>query len=199
MQKHIHLAVFGAHAMDAEVMAGGLIAKLCETGHQATIVHMTRGERGHPDKESKEFGRQLQEEMEKAACILGADVRWLGYKGGDLPICDEVSEAVIETVMKIRPTHIITHWRGSWHPRHVSTHYNVLYAIEGLTRSRSTSLPSEVTSLCYGENCEDLAGFNVMWYADISEVMDTWVKALSSYELYRLSRKGDKRIIPYSK
>jgi len=39
----VHLVVIGAHAMDAEVMAGGLIAKGTKLGHKTTIIHMTLG------------------------------------------------------------------------------------------------------------------------------------------------------------
>ena len=42
------IMVIGAHAGDAEVMAGATVLKHTRAGHQAVIVHMTLGEAGHP-------------------------------------------------------------------------------------------------------------------------------------------------------
>jgi LmbE family N-acetylglucosaminyl deacetylase len=191
--KSVHIAVIGAHAMDAEVMAGGLIAKATRSGHKATLIHMTRGERGHPFKKPEEFAEQLDQEMIEAARVLGAEVKWLGYSAGNLPIADEVSDKIYQIIMEINPTHIITHWRGSWHPRHVSTHYNVLKAIKmAILRHKF-----QLKGLYYGENCEDLNGFNPTIYIDISDVKDIWFDALTKYELFRLSLKNT-NIIPYA-
>ena len=51
-----------AHCGDAEVMAGGIVAKYTRNGHKAFIVHLTAGEKGHrtlPPKStpSKSAGR----------------------------------------------------------------------------------------------------------------------------------------------
>jgi len=189
----VHLVVIGAHAMDAEVMAGGLIAKVTKLGHKATIIHMTRGERGHPFKKPQEFAEQLDQEMIEAAQALGATVKWLGYPAGSLPIAAEVSDKIFHIIMEINPTHIITHWRGSWHPRHISTHYNVLNAVKKAIWEEQFQLKG----LYYGENCEDLNGFNPTIYIDISDVKDIWFNALTKYELFRLSLKNT-NIIPYA-
>mgnify|MGYP003881837741 CR=1 FL=1 len=194
--KGIHLVVIGAHAMDAEVMAGGLIAKVTKLGHKATIIHMTRGERGHPFKKPEEFAEQLEQEMVEAARVLGANVIWLGYPAGSLPIADVISEKIYHIIMEINPTQIVTHWRGSWHPRHISTHYNVLNAVKKAVFNQKFQL----NNLFYGENCEDLNGFNPTIYVDISDVKDIWFDALTKYELFRLSlnNTNNTNVIPYA-
>lgn len=45
-ERKIHVMVVGAHAGDAELMAGGLLAKYHLLGHKTSIVHMTLGEKG---------------------------------------------------------------------------------------------------------------------------------------------------------
>ena len=42
----MHLVLFGAHP-DDETCANGTIAKYVDRGHRATIVHATRGGKGH--------------------------------------------------------------------------------------------------------------------------------------------------------
>lgn len=41
------LMVIGAHAGDAEVMAGAVVVQHVHDGGKAMIVHLTLGERGH--------------------------------------------------------------------------------------------------------------------------------------------------------
>ena len=65
------LMVIGAHAMDAEIMAGGLAAMQAAQGRRVVLLHLTRGERGHPTKPAAEFGRQLEAELAEAAAALG--------------------------------------------------------------------------------------------------------------------------------
>ena len=195
MSSKIHLAVFGAHAMDAELMAGGLIAKATSSGHKAIIIHLTRGERGHPTKSTAEFANQLDTEMARAARILGASQLWMGYTAGKLPVSEKIVAEVCNKIKEIRPTYVITHWRGSWHPRHVNTHYIVYRAVKKLLESGAEN---SLQGLFYGENCEDLEGFNPKLYVEISKnIMDTWFRSVKEYELFRLSTDSETVTIPY--
>ena len=56
-----HLMVIGAHAGDAENMAGALVLKHTRAGHRATIVHMTLGEAGHPTLDPEAYAVQRRE------------------------------------------------------------------------------------------------------------------------------------------
>ncbi|MCL5075979.1 MAG: PIG-L family deacetylase [Chloroflexi bacterium] len=185
-----HIVVFGAHALDAEVMAGAVVAKHTAAGHRATLVHMTRGERGHPSKDPTEYAVQLEREMKEAAKALGADALWLGYRAGELPISPEVATSVAATIRKLRPDLVVTHWRGSWHPRHVSTHYNVLEGIKlaALPCPQEELPPHRVETLYFGENCEDLEGFTPTVYVDITDTFHRWFETLNRYELFSLKR-----------
>lgn len=197
MLSNIRLAIFGAHALDAEVMAGGLISKYSKASDEITILHMTRGERGHPEKSSSDFALQLDEEREKAARTLSVHQSWMGYPAGELPINEETVRDVKEKLLEIDPTHVITHWCGSWHPRHVNTHHIVRRALEELQDSKNEFA---LRGLYYGENCEDLAGFNPDLYVKLSSSeVDKWFEALRKYELFRLSEKTPMEVsIPYS-
>lgn len=190
-----HLLVIGAHAMDAEVMAGGVIAKATNQGHRVMILHLTRGERGHPFKNPEEFAEQLMVEIENAARLLGAEAHWLGYKAAELPLSQEVASKICDIILDFNPTFIITHWRGSWHPRHIITHYNVLLAIAQAASVRKLPLKG----LYYGENCEDLFNFSPNIYIHITkENKEQWFQALSQYELFRLSFNSALTKIPYA-
>lgn len=188
-----HLMVIGAHAMDAECMAGAVAARYASQGHRVTMVHLTRGERGHPSKPPEVFAAQLEEEMKLAAQELGAGCIWLGFAAGALPGSDTLGKTIADLIRTERPDGIVTHWLGSWHPRHVATHQSVLKGVKlaaDPAYDPGGSRPWRVGEVLFGENCEDLNGFNPGVYIDVSGYVDIWLAALKKYELFRLDAVG---------
>lgn len=184
----MHIMAVGAHAFDAEAMAGGFISLCSADGQGATLVHLTRGERGDPRKEPSKYASQLEQEMQEAARVLGAEALWLGYTAGHLPARDEAALALCSVIRDKRPDVLITHWRGSWHPRHVATHDIVRRAVAmASAHDVEGAPPHQVRELYYGENCEDLEGFQPSLYVDVTTTFDTWFVALACYELFRRS------------
>lgn len=186
MSDQLHIMAFGAHAFDAEVMAGPVLAKYARLGHKATLVHLTRGERGHPTKPPEVYGPQLEMEMKEAARVLGCNVIWMGYKAGTIGTSESIMLDICDLIRRERPDYVITHWRGSVHPRHTSTHENVVggvryAAAESVVRELP---PHRVRGLYFGENCEDLDGFQPDVYIDITDTFDQWFEALAKYELF---------------
>ena len=110
-----HLMVIGAHAGDAENMAGAIVLKHTRAGHRATIVHMTLGEAGHPTLSPEVYAQQRQQEVQEAARLMGAAVAWLPYRDGELPATEAVKLEVCDLIRQHRPTAILTHWKGSIH------------------------------------------------------------------------------------
>lgn len=185
----MRVMTIGAHAFDAEVLAGGLLAKYTSQGHSGMLVHMTLGERGDPTKKPEAYAAQLKDEMLQAARILGSAVKWMGYPAGQLPISEEVALSLCQVIREFQPDLVITHWRGSWHPRHVATHFDVIRAIQ-LAASEEVECGGSahcISELYFGENCEDLDGFRPSIFFDITAAFETWFQALACYELFRRS------------
>lgn len=172
----MNLLVVGAHAMDAEIMAGALAAHAAGEGHRVVLFHLTRGERGHPTTPPERFARQLEEEMAAAGAALGCDVRWSGLPA-PLPPSAEVVAHVAAMIEEVGPDLVVTHWKGSWHPSHRRAHEATVAAL-----ARSGGIP-----LLFAENCEDLEGFRVDRCLPIDDVYDQWLEAVASYELFRRS------------
>lgn len=185
MKKH-HVMTIGAHALDAELMGGAVGIKYAREGHDTTYVHITRGERGHRYKSSEEYGKQLDIEIPKVAEALGGRAIWTGYVAGQLPSQEQIQMDLCEIIRKERPDIVITHWRGSLHPRHVLTHDAVLEAVKMAANDKiKTESPlHQVNYVFFGENCEDLNGFIPQIYIDIEDSFEQWFEALSNYELF---------------
>lgn len=177
--------VVGAHAFDAEAMAGGLAARAAAEGGAVLLVHLSRGERGDPAKSPEQYAVQLEREMHQAARILGARAHWPGYLAADLPKEDVIAE-LSRLLREFVPHVVVTHWQGSWHPRHVAAHRLTLEAVQHAARVGGAG-PDQAPAVYFGENCEDLAGFVPMFYVDISGVFAQWLETLRCYELFRRS------------
>lgn len=181
------IMVVGAHAGDAEIMAGALVAKYTQAGHEAVLVHLTPGEKGHRTMPPEEYAKQKIEEGHKAAEVLGAKAIFLPYKDAELPVNDEVKYRLADVIRAEKPTIMVTHWKGSIHKDHENTYYIVQDAIF------YAALPAIKRELsahgCYtqffAENWEDPYDFEVDTYVDITDVYEQWIAAAEQYELFR--------------
>ncbi|MTW86820.1 PIG-L family deacetylase [Virgibacillus dakarensis] len=194
MTEH-HLMSIGAHALDAELMGGPVAIKYTKEGHKASFVHITRGERGNKKKTPEEYGKQLEVEMPKVAEAMGAKSIWTGYIAGQLPSQEEIQMDLCKLLREEKPDIVITHWRGSLHPRHVMTHDAVLEAVKLAANPdvNTEQATHKVEYVYFGENCEDLNGFIPQIYVDIEDTFDQWFEAVSHYELFRANEAN----VPY--
>jgi N-acetylglucosamine malate deacetylase 1 len=120
---HGPVLVVGAHAFDAEVLAGGTAAARARQGGRVVLLHLTLGEGGHSSKSLDDYRKQKRAEAEEAARILGAEAVFGGETDTDLGSDRRVAEIVATQIRSVRPETVITHWRGSWHPDHVAAHH----------------------------------------------------------------------------
>ena len=84
--------------------------------------------------------------MKKQPRELGADTLWLGYVSSNMPSLDAFSHRLEQYFEEEQVDLVITHWRGSMHPRHINTHDAVTEAVKRLRR-RGSSI-----RLMYGGN-----------------------------------------------
>lgn len=181
------IMVVGAHAADAEVMAGATILKHVDAGWRATILHATLGEKGHKSLAPEEYAEQKRDEARKAASLLGASVEFLPYADGELPISEEVQWQIADAIRKHRPTVLITHWKGSLHRDHTNTYENVMASLffAGLKTFKRDYPNWYPRRVLYAENWEDVIDFTADYYLEISDVWDRYVEAIHAYELFR--------------
>jgi N-acetylglucosamine malate deacetylase 1 len=186
------LLIVGAHAFDAEVMAGALAAKWTGRGGSAVLTHVSLGERGHHSKSSEEYAEQKRGEALGAAAILGAEVRFLDQLDTESGDTNRVADELAEIVRDVGPGTVITHWRGSWHPDHVAAYHATMRGLllAGLKAAGGTSAAHAPKALLFGENWEDGEDFRPDTYVDITEAYDTWQAAMAAYEIGQVPAPG---------
>ena len=110
------LAVFAAHPDDAELFAGGLIARCVDLGYDVGICHLTRGEmatRGTPEErhtEAQAAARALGLSMGRVEALDLGDTR--------LDNNEENRLQIIRVLRKWRPRVVAYHHSYDRHPDH---------------------------------------------------------------------------------
>jgi LmbE family N-acetylglucosaminyl deacetylase len=181
------IMVIGAHAGDAENMAGATVLKHTRAGHEATIVHMTLGEAGHPTLRPEAYAEQRKREVQDSARLMAAKAIWLPYRDGELSANDKVKFQVCDLIRQEQPAVVLTHWRGSLHKDHVATHEIVRDAIfyAALPAIERSWPAHRVRGVYFPENWEDMDGWRADIYLDVSEVWGDYLQVLRSHELMR--------------
>ena len=108
--------VVSAHAADFVWRAGGTIALYAQRGYRVRILCLSYGERGESERLWKQPGMTLdcvktsrRAESEKAAGILGAEIRF--FDSGDYPLkaSEETIHEMVVEYRKYQPEFILTH------------------------------------------------------------------------------------------
>ena len=168
----------GAHAGDMELTSGQLLLKQSSRGDRVVILHLTLGEGGNANLDSKTYGDQKRREATAVAKSLGAEVIFGPYKDGELPDDEATRRYVAGVIRDVKPTHIITHWKNSMHKDHVAASAVARDAV----LLASLSGWRGVRSVWYAENWEDAEGFQPYVYVNVSDVHAKWREAVRQYE-----------------
>ena len=181
----------GAHSLDAEILGGPIMLKYAKQGAHCTYIHVTQGrlEDSNATQEAKdEYLKELLNQNKHAAEKLNGDTIWLGYVSDNMPSIDEFSGRMEQYFIDEKVDLVITHWRGSMHPRHINTHDAVTTAVK---RLREKGNPIR---LVYGENFEDLVGFIPQAYFKLEQnEIDQWYSGMREYSVFR----GEINDFPY--
>lgn len=184
----------GAHSLDAELMGGPLMLKYAKEGAHCTYIHVTQGRLEDPDateEAKKAYLQSLLEQNQRAAKALGGDTIWLGYVSSSMPSTEEFATRLQGYFEKEGVDLVITHWRGSMHPRHINTHDAVTTAVKNLRRKGNP------IRLIYGETFEDLVGFLPQAYFVLNEKeREQWFLGLKEYQVFN-GEINDFPYIPY--
>jgi LmbE family N-acetylglucosaminyl deacetylase len=104
------LAIF-AHPDDAEICAGGVLAKWAAAGRDVHLTILTNGDRGSQDpaRDRAELAATRIRESEAAAAILGlASIQVGSIPDSELQNTDEVREGVVRRIREVRAETVLT-------------------------------------------------------------------------------------------
>jgi LmbE family N-acetylglucosaminyl deacetylase len=147
-----------AHPDDAEILAGGTLALLAQSGNEITIVTMTPGDCGTTEYSPDEISTIRRREAAAAAEHIG--VRYICAEFRDMAIfSDDASRRrVTELLRRVRPNVVITASPADYHCDHEATSVLVRDACFG------ASAPNYKTG--QDPEAEALAAIPHLYFAD---------------------------------
>ena len=108
--------VVSAHSADFVWRAGGAIALYASRGYRMVVVCLSFGERGESAKLWRQSGMTLEkvktdrkDEAQRAADVLGAEVRFMNLGDYPLRVPDEALFELANLYREVRPEFILTH------------------------------------------------------------------------------------------
>jgi len=172
----VDMLVIAAHPDDAEMAAGGLIAKMVQRGHSVGIVDLTRGEmgtRGTPEERAKESAAADE--------VLGITVREnLGLPDGGLTDSLEYRRLVVDAIRRHRPALVVAPPLEDLHPDHAAAgrlaaaaHYPT-----GFTKYETGSEPHRPDAVIHMMNHFE---FMPTFIVDVTDVWETKMAAVRCY------------------
>lgn len=180
--KYQRLLSIGGHHLDAELMGGPLLIKYAAQGAHCTMVNVTEGRLDRKDateEEKEAYLTRIREENAAVATAMLCDHFNYGYTSQTLPSQEVFTGMLMEYIKKEKVDCIVTHWRGTMHPRHYYTYETVTQAVLRLRKE------GYAVQLLYGENCEDLIGFTPTCYVTLTDSqVQTWFDGLSRYSIF---------------
>jgi bacillithiol biosynthesis deacetylase BshB1 len=180
----VDVAAFGAHPDDLEFGMGGALVRMAKEGLSVTEVVLTRGEVGtYGDPETR------VREQQKAAEIIGCDLRFLDFRDGDVDVTADGVRKIVDVIRELRPRICFapsdhspfTHRDGAAHPDHLACGRLVKKACRiAKFRGYRTSEPPHLVENLYFYMVPK--GSLPTFVIDISDYYDDWVKAILAHD-----------------
>ena len=187
--------VVTAHPDDVDFGAGGTMAKWTGEGVEVTYCVITDGDAGGfdpavPRTEIPSIRRR--EQLAAAACCGVTDVRFLGYKDGELTVSHDLRRDISRVIRQVRPERVVIqsperNWDRiySSHPDHLAAGEAAIQAVYPDARN-----PFAHPTLLADEGLEEwtvpevwiMASANANTYVDVTDQFPTKIAALRAHE-----------------
>ena len=116
--KTLNILIFGAHADDCDIKAGGLAAHYAEAGHRVKFVAHTNGATGHHEIGGIELAKRRYEEAQASGRVLGIEYEVLDNHTGELEPTVHYRKQVIRVIRDFQPDLVMSHRPWDYHPDH---------------------------------------------------------------------------------
>lgn len=186
--------VVTAHPDDVDFGASGTVATLVAAGVSVTYCVVTDGDAGgfDPDVPRSQIpGIRRREQVSAAAAVGVDDVRFLGYKDGELTVTHELRRDITRVIRQVQPERVMTmspvrNWDriGASHPDHMAAAEATVQAIYPDARNQFAH-PSLMNDEGLGEwHVSELWMFGSPTpntYVDVTDHIETKLKALRAH------------------
>ncbi|CAN5286811.1 PIG-L family deacetylase [soil metagenome] len=174
-----------AHPDDLEQLCGGTLARYALAGHEVTMVHVSRGDRGSFVHTMEQIAALREEEAAAAAIVIGAAHVSMGLSDGEVNSADPAQKNMaIDVIRAARPDVLITHHPADYMPDHVETGklFEEASFVATLPLYATNEPPHAVVPAVFYMDTLAGLGFNPTEYVDISSTITQKLAALAAHE-----------------
>jgi LmbE family N-acetylglucosaminyl deacetylase len=114
----IKVVCVGGHPDDPESGCGGTLGLFIASGHEVTIIYLTRGEAGIAGKSNAEAAAIRTREAQAACTMLKAKPVFAGQIDGETVISNDWVKKLQELIETEKPSIVFTHWPIDSHKDH---------------------------------------------------------------------------------
>lgn len=168
----------GSHPDDIELICGGTVCKLVNSGKKTGILDLTKGElstRGNLTQRKKE--------TKNATKVLGVGVREnLGLRDGDIQNTNANRLKLIKFIREYRPEIVFAPYPSDRHPDHINASNFIRESVfySGLRKIVTGKLPAfRPKRIFYYRHAYDIP---VSFIVDVSDVFEKKLEAVRCYE-----------------
>lgn len=179
----MNLLAIVAHPDDADIFAGGTLAKHAGRGDDVTIAHMTRGEYGGlAETTEAELAAVREAEARRSGETLGADIEFLDFRDGRVTYSLENRLQIVETIREHAPDLLLTHFREDMHPDHRATSRLVTdaYYMASLPLVETAGEPCDPDNVYYFG--KPTADFDPSVFVDVTGYVDRKLDAVRHHQ-----------------
>jgi N-acetylglucosamine malate deacetylase 1 len=117
-RRTLRIIAFGAHPDDCELQTGGVAALWSARGHKVKLVSVTNGDIGHWRMAGGPLAKRRNDEVQKAAEILGTTTVVLDNHDGELMPTLENRREITRQIRAWNADIVMSHRPNDYHPDH---------------------------------------------------------------------------------
>jgi LmbE family N-acetylglucosaminyl deacetylase len=116
--KKLKIICVGAHPGDPEFGCGGTLARYADAGHRVSVLYLTRGEAGDPEKTYEQSAALRTHEAETACGLLKVKPLFFGQTDANTVLNKISIDDMTKRIQAEKPDLLFTHWPLDAHPDH---------------------------------------------------------------------------------
>lgn len=186
-----------AHPDDADLLCAGTLARARDDGAAIGICVLCQGDKGQPSQEIADLANVRREEMQRAANVVGAQLLTAGIPDGTLADDVETRGVLTELVRQFRPTLLLAHAPGDYHPDHRAAS-RLAEAASWFCAShgqKTASPPLQTPPALWWMDTVTMSGFTPEFYIDISDYLTLKEQMLACHQS-QIQRGTDRDFAP---
>jgi LmbE family N-acetylglucosaminyl deacetylase len=172
--RKLSVVCVGGHPDDPESGCAGTLTRYAEAGHQATVIYLTRGERGIAGQSNEAAAQTRTAECEAACRVMGAKPVFAGQIDGSTEVTRAWVDRMRELLAAESPDVVLTQWPIDTHMDHQVASLLTIRACLALPRR------PEVYFFEVNTGSQSL-GFTPNRYVDVTSVLDKKKGALLAH------------------